>query len=103
MVILVASSESNKKGFDYRVGNMNNLHVCGVVRRTDAEYSAIASFVVGTNGRLEEEDDGRTSPTATKMAIKSPAKKMAFFIFYLLTVGYVYVCMFQLPTVVVVV
>jgi hypothetical protein len=65
---------------------MNNLHVCGVVRRTDAEYSAIASFVVGTNGRLEEEeeeDDGRPSPTATKMTIK--------IIFYLLIVEYVYV------------
>jgi hypothetical protein len=50
--------------------------VCGVVRRTDAEYSAIASFVVGTNGRQEEEeDDGRPSPTATKMAIKSSEKK----------------------------
>jgi hypothetical protein len=67
---------------------MNNLHVCGVVRRTDAEYSAIASFVVGTNGRLEEEgeeeEDGRPSPTATKMTIK--------IIFYLLIVEYVYVC-----------
>jgi hypothetical protein len=33
--------------------------------------------VVGTNGRLEEEeeDDGRQSPTATKMAIKSSEKK----------------------------
>jgi hypothetical protein len=56
---------------------MNNLHVCGVVRRTDAEYSAIASFVVGTNGRVEEEeeDDGRPSPTATKNGDQKQRKK----------------------------